>query len=61
MKRRQSLHTLLTGAGPFVTAALAGKICLMHPAWLTRLAALLAALALVVLTRIELHHRAVSK
>ena len=44
--RRQSLRKLLTGRTPFVPAAPAGKIRLMHPYGFTRIAALLAALAL---------------
>src|SRR3970040_677524 len=44
--RRQSLRTPLTGRTPFVRAAPAGKIRLMHPTGLIRIAALLVALAL---------------
>jgi hypothetical protein len=55
------LRTLLTGPTTFVLAVPARKIRFMHPTGPTRIAALLAALALAVLTRIEIHHRAVSK
>jgi hypothetical protein len=41
--RRKSLRTLLTGRTTLVPAAPAGKIRLMHPTGLTRIAALLVA------------------
>jgi hypothetical protein len=58
MKRCQSLRELPMRADAYVPAAPAGKIRLMHPAWLMRLAALVAR---AVITSIEHHHRAVSE